>query len=810
MGLFGSRQSADSINPAYIDPGTAVDDIFDHASNDYYLPVGANDMANVNGPTVVTLPDHGVLQYLFLGGVNFGFVPDPAYTGADTFTYKVCGPINPNGDTGCTNVATVTLLLIGSNDRQNFGSCKLKPRIPSAPSSIGLPVNVTNGNMWLNQVDYDLPGHGEAIQIDRFYNSKLLEAGLFGLGWTTKYDESLALYDDRMLRLDLPDAKGVFFGRPTTTGPFKSVSPEVTATITKETDNTFTLNFQDGRVHKFSAVGRLEWQRDKSGSQTTLTYDQNWQLASVTDPAGRTLTFYSNSNGTVAQIDYSTGTVADYEYFPGTSQLKTVTYADGSEYKFEYTTIGGQTYLTTVKDAFDNILETHAYDSQGRATTSEKHGGAEKYTLSYQSGVTTVTDALGRVTRYNHIKTSGRNIVTRVEGQCSCGASGSEATQYYYTAANRVSSKVDALGRSTSYTYDADGNLTKETDPLGTQKWTYNFLGQVLTYKDRVDQSTANNTVVNTYDPNGNLLTTTDALNNATTLTYTSLGQIATVKDALNHTTTLTWDSQGRLTQVKDANNKNTNFAYDARARLTSTTNAVSETTAFEYDLNNRLKKVIYPDTNFMTYTYDLAGRRTAMTDARGNTTNYAYDNAYRLTGVTDPLNHTMSYGYDLMSNLTSQTDALGNVTNLEYDDFNRLKKVIYPEASSGATRLFESVTYDKLGSVKTRVDTAGRTTGYDYDTSNRLIRTTDAIGAITQFEYNKRSQTTKVKDALNQEYVFTYDPLGRQLTQTRAGTTMSFVYDAVGNRTKRTDYMGRKTHYEYDILNRLTKIKYG
>ncbi|MGH9949597.1 MAG: RHS repeat domain-containing protein, partial [Pyrinomonadaceae bacterium] len=42
------------------------------------------------------------------------------------------------------------------------------------------------------------------------------------------------------------------------------------------------------------------------------------------------------------------------------------------------------------------------------------------------------------------------------------------------------------------------------------------------------------------------------------------------------------------------------------------------------------------------------------------------------------------------------------------------------------------------------------------------------------------------------------------------AGTTMSFVYDAVGNRTKRTDYMGRKTHYEYDILNRLTKIKYG
>ena len=33
--------------------------------------------------------------------------------------------------------------------------------------------------------------------------------------------------------------------------------------------------------------------------------------------------------------------------------------------------------------------------------------------------------------------------------------------------------------------------------------------------------------------------------------------------------------------------------------------------------------------------------------------------------------------------------------------------------------------------------------------------------------------------------------------------------YDAVGNRTKRTDYIGRQTSYEYDVLNRLKKINY-
>jgi RHS repeat-associated protein len=38
----------------------------------------------------------------------------------------------------------------------------------------------------------------------------------------------------------------------------------------------------------------------------------------------------------------------------------------------------------------------------------------------------------------------------------------------------------------------------------------------------------------------------------------------------------------------------------------------------------------------------------------------------------------------------------------------------------------------------------------------------------------------------------------------------MSFEYDAVGNRTKRTDYSGRVTNYEYDNLNRLTTLLHG
>jgi RHS repeat-associated protein len=65
------------------------------------------------------------------------------------------------------------------------------------------------------------------------------------------------------------------------------------------------------------------------------------------------------------------------------------------------------------------------------------------------------------------------------------------------------------------------------------------------------------------------------------------------------------------------------------------------------------------------------------------------------------------------------------------------------------------------------------------------------------------------VVDAINQRYEFLYDALGR-LTQNKKGTaTMSFVYDAVGNRSQRTDYNNAVTNYAYDALNRLTTISY-
>lgn len=153
----------------------------------------------------------------------------------------------------------------------------------------------------------------------------------------------------------------------------------------------------------------------------------------------------SNANGTIQKIYDALSSVNEplalYEYETGTTKLKTITYSDGSKYKFEYdtTTVAGKTLLTTVKDALDNILETHAYDTQGRATTSEKANGVEKYTLDYShwndavpyTSVTfkkNINDPLIE-TKYYFDKSRSHNVVTKMEGACNCGG-GSEVTQF--------------------------------------------------------------------------------------------------------------------------------------------------------------------------------------------------------------------------------------------------------------------------------------------------------------------------------------------------------------------------------------------
>jgi RHS repeat-associated protein len=746
-------------------------------------------------------PDGGdQLFYAQLSGTSHGTVfgltvpdiqsyhPDQGYVGADSFNYKVCDQLG-----ACSPPVTVTLYVPG--DGENDGLCN------PCNSSVGGPVNVTNGNMYLQQNDHSLPSTGPAINITRTYNSDSQSTGLFGRSWRTAYDKLVTVFDSNLLRLNQADGRSIYFGRAVgSSGGFTALEGDFHGQVTQG-NGGFTLSMKDGSVHQFNPAGKLLSMSDRNGNSTSLAYDSNGFLSSVTDPFGRVLTLTTNANGQVLSISDTIGTIASYTYGAG-NVLLSVTYADNSALQFSY---DGANRLTTVTDALGNMVESHTYDAQGRALTSEEQGGVEHYSLSYVSDTETdVTDGLGRVTKYTFDTSKGRNVVTQVEGDCSCGSGGAQVRTWTYDNQLNVTAKTDALGHVTSYTYDGNGNRLTETDAVGTVTYTYNGFAEVLTHTDQM-----NGVTTNAYDGLGDLLSSTDARGKTTDFAYDARGLLLSITDARGKITGFAYDASDNLISKTDALSHAAQFAYDARSRLTSTTNTLGNVTTFGYDAVGRLTQVTQADGTFITYEYDLAGRRTAITDAKGNRSTYAYDGANRLISETDALNHSTAYSYDSMSNLTARSDALSRVTNYDYDDFNRLAKITHPPATTGATRLFETIEYDAGGNVTKRIDTAGRATQYQYDSVNRLSSVTGPASQVTQYEYNARSEMTTLLDAIGQRYRFNYNSVG-QVTHLRRGTgVLTFTYDPVGNRKTRTDYNGTLTDYTYDALNRLKTISY-
>ena len=220
------------------------------------------------------------------------------------------------------------------------------------------------------------------------------------------------------------------------------------------------------------------------------------------------------------------------------------------------------------------------------------------------------------------------------------------------TTTTTVSSIADWLSNTTSFSYDADGNLTATAFP-GSVDQTDNYL------YDNQDGLAANTTTTGsgtlasfdyTYDPNGNL--TQQAVLNPTPATqtnsYNSLGQLTA-----NNTSNYNYDADGNPTQLPGSS---TPLAYDAADQLTSGPQG--------------------------TYTYNDLGQRTQLTAGATNTT-WGWDQAGNLTsntGGTSSLN--LSYGYDGNGLLQARTNG-ATTTQLTWDPTASIPQLVVDDGTN-------------------------------------------------------------------------------------------------------------------------------
>jgi RHS repeat-associated protein len=684
------------------------------------------------------------------------------------------------------------------------------------------------------------------LSLTRTYSTaRLTVAGRYGMlgpGWNMSFETRLLFPAAQTIEARSTDGGATYYLDHDVDGVYEAVFPYGRGSWIEAVTGGYRRVYRAGGYEEYDTSGGVLSHVDPSGVTTTFGRDAQNRLSSVSR-LGHTITLlYDGAATRPSEVQGPGGVVlASYAYGASPSRLETVTYGDGSGYRYAY---DSWDRIVWVQDLTGRMIEAHEYGSGG-AITSEIADGQDKLTFAYAANQTTVTDALGNATVYEHARVRGVRRVTKVTGPCqACGAGGGASQEWTYDSYGKVTSYKDGAGKTWTYTYDSNDDLLTETDPLNqTTTYTYDSQGRVLTRTGPDGSLTTY-----THAPSGPLTVTEKVSateSRTTTIVYNTEGKPTTITDPRGKTTNLVYDSAHNLASVSDPLGHSTSFEYDDLGRRTAVTDALNHTTTTTYDARGRVTRITSADGTHTDFGYDQSGRRTTITDPLGRVTRYVYDEYGRLTAVVDPLNGTTWYAYDAMSRLTSLRDAKNQVTGFEYDAYGRVTKVTYP---GGA---LETFAYDNAGRLSTKTDRKsvittfsyddlGRLTGksysdttpsvtYTYDTAGRLLTAANGTDTLT-WTYDLAGQLLTEQSSKNSSTVaYTYDAGGNRLslsldgsvfvsygyddasrltTITRGTNVFGFGYDVANRRTSMTYPNAIATSYTYDILNRLTRLK--
>ncbi|MEE4495542.1 golvesin C-terminal-like domain-containing protein [Streptomyces sp. BE230] len=347
-----------------------------------------------------------------------------------------------------------------------------------------------------------------------------------------------------------------------------------------------------------------------------------------------------------------------------------------------------------------------------------------------------------------------------------------------YTGLNQVAKITEALGgeakKSTSLTYDANGQAETVNHPDQFSKYTYDLRELVKTVtigKSATDASPK----VSSYTYTDRRLKLKETKANGNTVDYAyyldrSLKSSSEKKPngTLVSSHAYTYDADGN--KVQDAARKMN--ADDHAAYLSSTTD-------YSYDPVNRLSKSVKTGNGAGTETYVHDDNANVVSQTvKGESTTFTYDR-----------------------NRLLKASVAGTDVNYNYDPFGRQESVI------AGGQIIERSEYDGFDHVvkSEKMDDTGalKSTRYSFDPLDRTTtKTTD--GKTTEFEYLGLSNEVldeKVAGALTKSYQ--YSPWGERLSQVKHNS----------NGTTENGYYGYNSHTDVETLtdgNGDTKATYG
>ncbi|MFA7601470.1 MAG: LysM peptidoglycan-binding domain-containing protein [Novosphingobium sp.] len=539
-------------------------------------------------------------------------------------------------------------------------------------------------------------------------------------------------------------------------------------------------------TYSYDTKGRLTSSTDAAGHVANTSYDSLGRIVTDQDDIGTiagvyaTTTYQYDTRGNLVKVTDALGN-AGYNYYDERSRLVLAIDAEGYATRTAYNTFGE---IASVTRYYSKATGIGNVSVQPTVTTH-----ARDETTSFQRDllgrVTVVTNAENQL-EYTYYNALGDMIATHNTLGGITSYSYTKRGQLYYAYSNRTVSRSDGSTAASGaygnlYVYDAFGNVIQQVEGYGLSE----RRDTIFTYDraNRLVQKTLPSIMVYNPSTGGNTLTARSE--------YYS------------------YDARGNLIESRDALGARTLFYYDEANRTIARISPVGTHKTYSYDGNGNVT---------VERTYDTAtslpatpGGTPPAPSGTPRTVYYTYDRNDQLIGTQ--INAIVA-GEVVGANYVLGTYNLA--TARQYDAMGRV--VRETDARGGSVYLY----YDRNGREVARVDQAKFLTTWTRDSEGNVLEErryatqfggTPVVGTVP-------SVSTSSNDRVTQ---FTYDRMGRRLTETRLAVaastvsgnsvatasqsaTIAYTYNALGEVLTRTEATGEVTTYQYDSYGRLTR----
>lgn len=628
-------------------------------------------------------------------------------------------------------------------------------------------------------------------------------------------------------------------------------------------DGSFERTFRDGTIFYYNSKGLQTKALARNGREINYFYDDSDRLVSQVDPVGQEIT-YQYSGDKLFSISDPTGRAT--RFFYDGNLLTQVQFPDGSTRSFTYNSNGllvAETNQRGISTQYEynewnrlskvirpdsSILEVS--DTQSKTVGNLFVGGniGQLKSLNDADMYDGIKDAKGSETKFNSDETGFVTSITDANNQVTTIERDLDGRPLKITRPDNT---------FTTFEYDQTFfDLVKKYDSFSgiTEEFNYNQEGSLLSQSDN-----RGTLISNSYDPTtGNLLSSTNILNQVSSSTYNSLSLVSSQTNSLGQTVQREFDSLGNTIKVIASDLSETVLERDLAGNVIKRINAKGQITLNEFDVMNRLISVTNPKGDKTRYEYLPTGELSKIIYPNLAEVIFEYNSMGRLTKKIDATGMITQLIYDSNGNLVQEIDPSGNIKVFEYNNLDQLVKKLLPDdvyeysynvrgELIQAKNLVSQVDLEYVLTHKGSQVASAFTQGlgahsdlpavelnYSFDSYGNKILTETPFGDFS-YQYDIANRLRILTNALNEEYSFNFDH-GNRLTEiTRPGSTSvfaldntnfltsiihknsntsgeiaKFIYqkDPIGNRTQMKTLAGDHD-YSYDSNNQLTSASH-